>query len=180
MKVIFISEPRGSEYFTNSEAYAFEVLKKNRRIDQYFFDFLQFVMGIQQNTYRTGFKIWQHSLEWIEKRSFRLGYIFLATQMREVQLNRYNNIIFFSPVFGKVERNDEPDEVYFDLTGLSEDFKNSILLYGAAKAKEVSATTDQKKLYLSQIEEHRKRSIILFDKNLQIKLLSITKMMQNL
>lgn len=148
------------------EAYAFEVLKKKPEdADQYFFDFLQFVLGIQQNTYRTGFKIWQHSLEWIEKRSFRLGYIFFGNpNERSTTEPIQQYYIFFSPVFGKVERNDEPDEVYFDLTGLSEDFKNSILLYGAAKAKEVSATTDQKKLYLSQIEEHRKRSIILFDK----------------
>jgi len=42
--------------------YADTVLKRNNdQADQYYFEFLQYVLGLQQNTYRTGFKIWGSS-----------------------------------------------------------------------------------------------------------------------
>lgn len=75
--------------------YADEVIKKDTdQADQYYFDFLQYVLEIQQDSYRSGFKIWEHSLEWIDKKSFRLGYIFFGNPNKKT-LSQYNSIIFF-------------------------------------------------------------------------------------
>ncbi len=146
--------------------YADTVLKRNEdQADQYFFEFLQYVMGLQQNTYRTGFKIWQHSLEWVDKKSFRLGYIFFGNpNERSTTEPIQQYYIFFCPLFNSISRNDESDEIYFDMTGLSDDFKDRILLYGASKATEANASSDQKSLFRSQIEENQKRAIDLFEK----------------
>lgn len=146
--------------------YADEVIKKdNDQADQYYFDFLQFVLEIQQDSYRSGFKIWQHSLEWIDKKSFRLGYIFFGNpNERSTTEPIQQYYIFFCPLFNEINRNDEADEVYFDVAGLSDEFKDTICLYGAAKAKHGSAPTSQKPLFKSQIEEFQRKAIALFDK----------------
>ncbi|MDP1614513.1 MAG: DUF6079 family protein [Methylococcales bacterium] len=146
--------------------YADEVIKKDTdQADQYYFDFLQFVMEIQQDSYRSGFKIWQHSLEWIDKKSFRLGYIFFGNpNERSTTEPIQQYYIFFCPLFNDINRNDEADEVYFDVAGLSAEFKDTICLYGAAKAKHASAPTNQKQLFSSQIDEYQRKAIALFDK----------------
>ncbi len=146
--------------------YADEVIKKDTdQADQYYFDFLQYVLEIQQDSYRSGFKIWQHSLEWIDKKSFRLGYIFFGNpNERSTTEPIQQYYIFFCPLFNAINRNDEADEVYFDVAGLSDEFKDTICLYGAAKAKHASAPTNQKQLFSSQIEEYQRKAISLFDK----------------
>ncbi len=146
--------------------YADEVIRRDiDQADQYYFDFLQYVLEIQQDSYRSGFKIWQHSLEWLDKKSFRLGYIFFGNpNERSTTEPIQQYYIFFCPLFNSINRNDESDEVYFDVAGLSDEFKDVICLYGAAKAKHASAPTNQKALFSSQIEEYQRKAISLFDK----------------
>lgn len=146
--------------------YADEVIKKDWDLaDQYYFDFLQYILEIQQDSYRSGFKIWQHSLEWIDKKSFRLGYIFFGNpNERSTTEPIQQYYIFFCPLFNDTNRNDEADEVYFDVGGFSEEFKDTICLYGAAKAKHGSAPSNQKQLFSTQIDEYQKKAIFLFNK----------------
>ena len=146
--------------------YADEVIKKDKdQADQYYFDFLQYVLEMQPDSYRSGFKIWQHSLEWIDKKSFRIGYIFFGNpNERSTTEPIQQYYIFFCPLFSAINRNDEADEVYFDVVGLSDEFRDTICLYGAAKAKHASATSVQKPLFSSQINEYLAKAISLFDK----------------
>lgn len=146
--------------------YADEVIKKDvDQADQYYYEFLQFILEIQQDSYRSGFKIWQHSLEWIDKKSFRLGYIFFGNpNERSTTEPIQQYYIFFCPLFNTINRNDESDEVYFDVAGLSDEFKDIICLYGAAKAKYASAPTNQKALFSSQIKDYQDKAISMFDK----------------
>jgi len=146
--------------------YANDIIKRDpEKADQYYFDFLQYILGFQQDTYRTGFKIWQHNLSWLDKKSFRLGYIFFGNpNERSTTEPVQQYYIFFCPIFNQINRNDEDDEVYFVMNDLSEEFKDTICLYGAAKAKEASASSDQKRLFKNQIEENLKKAIDLFEK----------------
>jgi hypothetical protein len=146
--------------------YADDVIKRNPdQADQYYFDFLQYVLALQQNTYRTGFKIWEDSLEWKDKKAFRLGYIFFGNpNERSTTEPIQQYYIFLCPVFNSIQRNDQSDEVYFDMAEMSEEFKEVICLYGAAKAKEVTASTNQKKLFQDQIGNYLADAIKLFDK----------------
>ncbi len=104
-------------------------------------------------------------MEWIDKKSFRLGYIFFGNpNERSTTEPIQQYYIFFCPLFNEINRNDEADEVYFDVAGLSDEFKDTICLYGAAKAKHGSAPTNQKALFSSQIDEYQRKAIMLFDK----------------
>ena len=168
-------DPQNSNFYIRTEGgvnipqlirdYADEVIKRDTdQADQYYFDFLQFVLEIQQDSYRAGFKIWQHSLEWIDKKSFRLGYIFFGNpNERSTTEPIQQYYIFFCPLFNDINRNDETDEVYFNVAGLSDEFKDAICMYGAAKAKHASASTNQKQLFSNHIEEYRNKAIALFD-----------------
>lgn len=162
----YIREETGDNIPQLIRDYADEVIKKNiDQADQYYFDFLQFILEIQQDSFRSGFKIWQHSLEWLDKKSFRLGYIFFGNpNERSTTEPIQQYYIFFCPLFNSINRNDESDEVYFDVAGLSDEFKDVICLYGAAKAKHGSAPTNKKALFSSQIEEYQRKAIALFDK----------------
>jgi hypothetical protein len=159
-------DPTSGEYFIRTEGginvtqvvreYADEVIKKSPDVaDQYYFDFLQTIFEFQDNTYRTGFKIWQDELEWIDKKSFRLGYVFFGNpDQRSTTEPVQQYYLYFCPIFGSIERNDQSDEVYFDMSELSQEFRDTICLFGAAKAKEVSAPSDQKQLYKSLVQEY--------------------------
>ena len=146
--------------------YASDIIKRDpEKADQYYYDFLQYVMGLNQNTYRTGFKIWQHSLNWSDKKSFRLGYIFFGNPNERSTTEPIQQFyIFFCPIFSQINRNDEADEVYFEMSSLSDEFKDAICLYGAAQAKLASASSNQKNLFKNQIEENLKKAITLFEK----------------
>jgi hypothetical protein len=145
--------------------YAEEVIKKSDdTADQYFFDFLQFVLELQQNTYRTGFPIWQHTIDWLDKKSFRKGYIFFGNpNERSTTEPIQQYYIFFCPLFNSISRNDQSDEVYFDVADLSDQFKDLICMYGAAKAKHGSAQSDQKHLFSKQIEDYQKKALAQFN-----------------
>lgn len=169
-------DPTSNEYFIRTEGginapqiikeYANEVIKKDPEIaDQYYFDFLQYVLELKQNTYRTGFKIWQHSLEWIDKKSYRLGYIFFGNpNERSTTEPIQQYYIFYCPLFSPINRNDGADEVYFDFSTSSDEFKDTIYLYGAAVAKDASAPTNQKQIFKSQIDIYLQKAIKLFNK----------------
>jgi hypothetical protein len=146
--------------------YANEVIKRDAdQADQYFFDFLQYVLELQQNTYRTGFKIWSEQLEWIEKKSFRLGYIFFGNPNERSTTEPIQQFyIFFCPIFNSITRNDGADEVYFEMSGFSDEFKDVICMFGAAKAKEVSAPSNQKTLFKAQIDDYKNKALALFEK----------------
>ncbi|MFH0736764.1 MAG: DUF6079 family protein [bacterium] len=180
-------DPVSSDFYLRTEGginitqvihdYADTVIKNDpERADQYYFDFLQYVMGFQQNTYRTGFKIWEHNLNWQDKKSFRLGYIFFGNpNERSTTEPIQQYYIFFCPIFSPASRNDGEDEVYFEMSDLSDEFKDTIYLYGAAKAQETSASSNQKQLFRNQIDENLKKAISLFEKEFVNKTLVVYK-----
>lgn len=164
-----------SEFFIRTEGginiqqlvreYADDVLKREpERADEYFYDFLQEAFEFKQNPYRSGFKIWQHSLTWTDTKSFRLGYVFFGNpNERSTTEPIQQYYLFYGPLFTDIVRNDGPDEIYIDLSGLSAEFRDVICLYGAARAKEGNASSQQKSLFQSQVKEYVQRALTLFN-----------------
>lgn len=168
-------DPTSGEFYIRTEGginiaqlvkeYADEVIKRDpEKADEYYYDFLQTVLEFQDNTYRTGFKIWEDSIDWIDKRSFRLGYVFFGNpDERSTTEPVQQYYLFFCPIFSSIKQNREADEVYFEMNEMSQDFKDTICLFGAAKAKEVSAPSNQKQLFKGQVEEYFQKARRLFD-----------------
>lgn len=132
--------------------------------DEYFFKFLEVNLPLNYDTYRTGFRIWEHSIEWKSHRTFRNGYIFFGSpNERSTTHPQQHFYMFFMPIFQKSDRNHGEDEVYFIFDGLSKEFKDAVTLYGAALALEVRADTSQKLIYRQKINELNKKARALFD-----------------
>ncbi|MGB3344281.1 MAG: DUF6079 family protein [Aequorivita sp.] len=132
--------------------------------DEYFFKFLEVNLPLDHDTYRTGFRIWEHSIDWKSHKTFRDGYIFFGNpNERSTTHPRQQFYMYFMPIFGSSNRNHEEDEVYFVFDDLSQEFKNAVVLYGAALALEVRADTSQKPIYRQKIDELNKKARTLFD-----------------
>lgn len=134
--------------------------------DEYFFKFLEINLPLDHNTYRTGFRIWEHTVEWKSHKTYRDGYIFFGNPNEKSTTHpRQHFYMYFMPIFdeAKKKRNHDEDEVYFIMDGLSDEFKQAVTLYGAALALEVRADSSQKAIYRQKIDELNKKARALFD-----------------
>ncbi len=134
--------------------------------DEYFFKFLEVNLPLDHDTYRTGFKIWEHNIDWKSHKTYRDGYIFFGNPNEKSTTHpKQHFYMYFMPIFeeSKKSRNHDEDEVYFVFDGLSGEFKESVVLYGAALALEVRADSSQKPIYRQKIDELNKKARALFD-----------------
>ena len=90
-------------------------------LDRYYYDALRQVLECTDiPTHITGFQIWQHELEWQDRKAGRLGYLFFgAPNERSTAVPRREFYLYFIQPFDPPRYTDEkkPDEVFFRLTG---------------------------------------------------------------
>lgn len=105
------------------------------QLDRFYYEALRRVMECQDATYVTGYKIWQHELEWQERRVARTGYLFFgAPNERSTAVPQRDFYLYF------IQPNDPPrfkddkqgDEVFFRLKGADEEFRATLKHYAAA------------------------------------------------
>jgi len=133
--------------------------------DQAFFDFLQHVLMLTHDTYRSGFKIWEHSLEWKDKKSFRSGYIFFGNPNERSTTQPVQHFyLYFMPLFSEICMDDAKDEVSFLFQDLSESFKETIRQLGAAKNLEIRSGSDQKSVFRDKIDKLLDKARGIFDR----------------
>jgi hypothetical protein len=124
--------------------------------DKALYKFLVEMMGITSNPYRTGFEIYKHEIEWRSHKITRDGYIFFGgPNEKSTTQPKQHFYMIFMPVFQeeKKRRNQEPDELYFVMDTLSDDFKKHVCLYGAAFQLWNSATSNEKPIYRQKMED---------------------------
>ena len=154
----YFEKGEGNEYHIRIEGgvnyeqiikdYAAQMNPSNK--DQYFYQFLAEALPVEANTYRTGFKIWEHNIEWLSHKCQRKGYIFMGHPSdRSTTQPQRNFYIVFLPIF---DNDGAPipmyeDTVYFLMDNLSQEFRDMVSLYGAATAQHGSASTDEKPHY---------------------------------
>lgn len=132
--------------------------------DQYFYDFLRVILPLSEETYRTGFNIWNHTIEWKSHKTYREGYIFFGNPGEKSTTHpKQHFYMYFMPVFSQMERTIDEEDIYFSFQGLSDEFKTAIAKYGAAIALEKGATSDQKNIYRQKIKDLRTSARQLFD-----------------
>lgn len=154
----------GINFDQNIKDYAAQMSADQK--DEYFFKFLEVNLPIETDSYRTAFRIWQHSIDWKSHKTYRDGYIFFGNPNEKSTTHPIQHFyMYFMPIFddSKKRRNREADEVYFILDGLSDEFKNVVNLYGAALALEGRADSSQKPMYRQKVQELNKKARNLFD-----------------
>ncbi|WP_353102782.1 DUF6079 family protein [Myroides odoratus] len=141
------------------------IMSDNQK-DEYFFKFLEINLPLDYDTYRTGFRIWSHAIEWLSHKFYREGYIFFGNPNEKSTTHpRQHFYMYFMPIFDETNKikNNEEDEIYFTFDNISKEFKDCITLYGAALALERSADSSQKIIYRQKIDELNKKARDIFN-----------------
>ena len=105
------------------------------QLDRYYYAALRRVMESSDETYVTGYLIWQHELEWRDRRAARQGYLFFgAPNERSTAVPPRDFYVYFLQPFDPPHFKDEkkPDEVFFRLAGGDPTFRDALRNYAAA------------------------------------------------
>ncbi|HEX04496.1 MAG TPA: ATP-binding protein, partial [Bacteroidetes bacterium] len=105
------------------------------QLDRYYYEALRRVMECTDQTYATGYKIWQHELEWLERKAARLGYLFFgAPNERSTAVPPRDFYLYFIQPFEAPHFKDEKkaDEVFLRLTNADDEFRTTLSNYAAA------------------------------------------------
>ncbi len=103
-------------------------------LDRYYYEALKRVMECTDQTYITGCKIWQHELEWLERKAARQGYLFFgAPNERSAAVPPRDFYLYFIQPFDASHFNDEKDsrEVIIRLTNVDDEFRIALRNYAA-------------------------------------------------
>lgn len=139
------------------------------QLDRYYYEALRRVMECTDQTYVTGYKIWQHELEWLERKAARLGYLFFgAPNERSTAVPQRDFYIYFiqpndPPRFKDTK---EPDEVFFRLKDIDEEFQIALKSYTAALDLSATSSGNAKATYESKANGFLKKLVQWLQKNM--------------
>ncbi|HEC36105.1 MAG TPA: ATP-binding protein, partial [Anaerolineae bacterium] len=129
-------------------------------LDRYYFEVLKQVMECAESTYVPGYNIWQHEVEWRERRVTRPGYLFFGApnQRSTAQPPREFYLYMLQP-YDPPPFTDErkADEVFFRLARPDEEFETALKLYAGAREMAGSASAGNRMQYEKKAEGHLKR-----------------------
>ncbi|MEW6742181.1 MAG: DUF6079 family protein [Planctomycetota bacterium] len=125
----------------------------DNQLDRYYYEALKRVLECTDHTYVTGHKIWEHELEWRERRASRLGYLFFgAPNERSTAVPPRDFYLYFiqphDPPHFKDER--KADEVFFRLTEPDDAFRRVLRSCAAAMDLSSASSGHAKSVYDSK------------------------------
>jgi len=129
-----------------------ELLSKDQ-LDRYYYEALKRVMECVDQTYVTGFKIWQHELEWRERKASKLGYLFFgAPNERSTAVPSRDFYLYFLQPFNTPHFKDEKkaDEVFFRLGQIDDPLRKPLLKFAAATELSLTSSGQAKAVYESK------------------------------
>lgn len=124
-----------------------------RLLDRYYYEALKRAMECTDQTYVTGYRIWEHELEWTEHKAARLGYLFFgAPNERSTAVPPRDFYLYFIQPFEPPQFKDEKkaDEVFFRLKGMDDEFRAALRNYAAALELASTASGHAKSIYESK------------------------------
>lgn len=121
--------------------------------NRYFYEALKRVMECTDQTYVTGYNIWEHELEWLDRKASRQGYLFFgAPNERSTAVPPRDFYIYFiqpfDPSHFKDERN--PDELLMRLANRDDEFLSALENYAAALDLSSTSSGHAKNTYESK------------------------------
>ncbi len=126
------------------------------KLDRYYYVALCQLMECSDETYVTGFNIWEHELTWLERKAARNGYLFFgAPNERSTAVPPRDFYLYFVQPFEPPRFKDEQkaDEVFFHLAGMDEDFRQPLRAYAAALDLAATSSGHAKHTYENKAAE---------------------------
>lgn len=125
------------------------------QLDRYYYEALKRVLERTDETYVTGHKIWEHELEWRERRASRLGYLFFgAPNERPTAIPPRDFYLYFIQPYDPppLKKDDflDPRDVFFRLVGQDDKLRRVLRSCAAAMDLFVSSSGHAKAVYESK------------------------------
>lgn len=127
-------------------------------LDRAYYNALSLLMECRDRpAYVSGFRIWQHELEWLERKSARAGYLFFGSpNERSTAVPPRDFYIYFLQPYNPPDFKDEkkPDELFLRLTNISPGFTISLKNYAAALDLANTSSGQAKSIYESKADAY--------------------------
>jgi hypothetical protein len=120
------------------------------QLDRHYFTALTRVMEAADITHVAGYKIWEHELEWRERKAERGGYLFFGApnERSTAQPPRDFYLYFLQPHEAPNYKDEKkPDEVFFKLKQRDDEFDTALKLYAGACEQAATASGENKRIY---------------------------------
>jgi hypothetical protein len=139
------------------------------QLDRYYYEALKRVMECTDLTYVTGYKIWQHEIEWPEHKAARQGYLFFgAPNERSTAVPPRDFYIYFIQPYDEPPFKDEKkaDELFLRLTNTDEEFRTALQSYAAALDLAFTSSGYAKSTYESKASNFLRDLVQWLQKNM--------------
>lgn len=129
------------------------------QLDRYYFDSLRRVVleDADAPPYVTGYRIWEHEIEWRDRRAGRSGYLFFGApnERSTAQPPRDFYLYFLQPFEAPYFKDEKKaDEVFFKLKDRDDKFDRTLRLYAGAREQAAAASGSNKKIYEDKAGDH--------------------------
>jgi len=126
------------------------------RLDAAYYRAVETTLGISDNPYVAGYKIWSYALAWPDKHSERSGYLFMgAPNERSTAQPPRDFYLYFLQPYGlpKYIDDEKPDEVFLRLADPADEFTTALRRYAGALERAKESTSDRRPIYESKANE---------------------------
>ena len=127
------------------------------QLDSHYFTALAQVLEPRGEVHVSGYRIWEHEVEWRERKAERSGYLFFGApnERSTAQPPRDFYLYFLQPHDPPYYRDEKkPDEVFFTLKHRDDDFDTHLKLYAGALEQAATASGENKRIYEAKAREH--------------------------
>lgn len=171
------SNPENRQYYLDlKKTDDFDALIEKRaesldssQLDRYYYEALKRVMECVDQTYVTGYKIWQHELEWLERKAARQGYLFFgAPNERSTAVPQRDFYVYFIQPFDTPHFKDEkkPDELFLRLAKKDDEFQTALRSYAAALDLASTSSGHAKSTYESKASNFLRDLVLWLQKSM--------------
>ncbi len=139
------------------------------QLDRYYYDALKKIMECIDQTYVTGYKIWQHEIEWLERKAARQGYLFFGSpNERSTAVPPRDFYLFFIQPYDAPHFKDEKksEELFLRLTNTDQEFHTALQNYAAAMDLASTASGHAKSTYQSKASNSLRDLVQWLQKNM--------------
>ena len=127
------------------------------QLDSHYFTALAQVLEPRGEVHVSGYRIWEHEVEWRERKAERSGYLFFGApnERSTAQPPRDFYLYFLQPHDPPYYRDEKkPDEVFFTLKHRDDDFDTHLKLCAGALEQAATASGENKRIYEAKAAQH--------------------------
>lgn len=139
------------------------------KLDAAYYTSMEEALGVRDDPYVSGYKIWKYSLPWPATNSDRTGYLFMGApnQRSTAQPPRDFYMYFLQPFdLPKFIDEEKPDEVFLRLASPDDEFKKALRRYAGARELARESTADRKPVYEQKAQESQRAMVAWLRSNM--------------